>query len=216
MTDVDHIYVEDCLETLRRINKGEVQYVFTIPPDFEELGMHPIKDEGEYAEYICRILERCGRICPVVTVGITDRKCESRIAPKHWHFMDLFRRIGWGLVAHKIWMRSDKINLYRINYTHVMSFAARKPKQNWPKEFRYDVFTDTMDANERFAHGAYAVPVSLVTKHLLNFTQPGDVVYDPFTGSGTTALACLDNNRHYIGSEIIPEIAAIAEKRLQR
>jgi len=40
------------------------------------------------------------------------------------------------------------------------------------------------------------------------------VVLDPFIGSGTTAIACKNLNRHYIGFEINPEYCTYAEERL--
>lgn len=43
----------------------------------------------------------------------------------------------------------------------------------------------------------------------------GAVVLDPFLGSGTTALAARNLKRHFIGIEINPEYAAIAQRRLQ-
>lgn len=46
------------------------------------------------------------------------------------------------------------------------------------------------------------------------FTQPGDMVMDPFLGSGTTARAALDLARHYIGIEINPEYVQLAHSRL--
>ena len=48
------------------------------------------------------------------------------------------------------------------------------------------------------------------------FTLEGDVVLDPFMGSGTTGIACLDNNRHFIGVDISPEYAAFARDRLSQ
>jgi DNA modification methylase len=41
------------------------------------------------------------------------------------------------------------------------------------------------------------------------------VVFDPFTGSGTTAVVAMKNNRHYIGTELNPEYVKIAEERIK-
>ena len=49
---------------------------------------------------------------------------------------------------------------------------------------------------------------------LLRITRPGDVVFDPFMGSGTTGVACLQNNRGFIGCEVNSEYFKIAEKRM--
>ena len=46
--------------------------------------------------------------------------------------------------------------------------------------------------------------------------KEGDLVLDPFSGSGTTALASKQLNRKYIGFEKIPEYVDIANKRLQQ
>jgi DNA modification methylase len=53
-------------------------------------------------------------------------------------------------------------------------------------------------------------PVSLPTWFIKLFTQEGDVVLDPFVGSGTTALACIKHDRHYIGAEATKEYYEVA------
>jgi DNA modification methylase len=46
------------------------------------------------------------------------------------------------------------------------------------------------------------------------FTKEGGVVLDPFMGSGTTAIACIDTKRNYIGVELNSEYVSITEKRI--
>lgn len=48
-----------------------------------------------------------------------------------------------------------------------------------------------------------AFPISLPAWFIKLFTEEGDVVLDPFIGSGTTALACIELNRHYVGIELM-------------
>jgi len=57
-------------------------------------------------------------------------------------------------------------------------------------------------------------PVALVETLLLNSTSPGDIVLDPFLGSGSTAIAAVKNGRDFVGIEINPEFKALAESRL--
>ena len=45
-------------------------------------------------------------------------------------------------------------------------------------------------------------PKKLVIDHIISWSNEGDTIYDPFMGSGTTALACKDTKRNYLGSEI--------------
>ena len=49
---------------------------------------------------------------------------------------------------------------------------------------------------------------------LENYTSPGDTILDPFMGSGTTGVACVQTGRNFIGIEIDPTYYAIAEKRI--
>lgn len=64
------------------------------------------------------------------------------------------------------------------------------------------------------SHGA-TFPEELVEKILTNFSREGDVVYDPFMGTGTTAVVCKRMGRRYIGSELLPHYVEIANERVR-
>jgi site-specific DNA-methyltransferase (adenine-specific)/modification methylase len=64
-------------------------------------------------------------------------------------------------------------------------------------------------------HGA-CFSIDLAKKAILNFTKEGDTVLDPFTGSGTTNVACKETNRNCIGIELSKEYCEIATKRLEQ
>ncbi len=57
-------------------------------------------------------------------------------------------------------------------------------------------------------------PVKLIRRLLMPFSNSGDIILDPFLGSGTTAVACIETGRRFIGIEINPEYVKIAEKRI--
>ena len=57
-------------------------------------------------------------------------------------------------------------------------------------------------------------PEQLANDHILSWSNEGDLVYDCFMGSGTTAKMALVNKRNYIGSEISREYCEIAENRV--
>ena len=57
-------------------------------------------------------------------------------------------------------------------------------------------------------------PEKLAQDHILSWSNEGDIVLDPFMGSGTTAKMALLNNRNYVGFEISPEYCEIAIKRI--
>jgi len=58
-------------------------------------------------------------------------------------------------------------------------------------------------------------PVALPSWFIKLFTQEGDIVLDPFIGSGTTAVACAQLNRKYIGIEIKEEYCKLATERMK-
>ena len=66
---------------------------------------------------------------------------------------------------------------------------------------------------DKFTHPTIK-PIQCVKNHLLNLTKENDIVLDPFSGSGTTCVACKELNRKFIGIEIEPEYHKISMDRL--
>lgn len=58
-------------------------------------------------------------------------------------------------------------------------------------------------------------PVSVMKKLVLDFTNSGDTILDPFMGSGTTGVACVETGRNFIGIEIDEGYFEIAKKRIE-
>lgn len=67
---------------------------------------------------------------------------------------------------------------------------------------------------ERTAHPAQ-FPIALIDRVIKASSNPNDVVFDPFLGSGTSAIVALDNNRKFIGIEIDERYCEMAVKRIQ-
>jgi len=58
-------------------------------------------------------------------------------------------------------------------------------------------------------------PVALIQHLMTLFTKEGALILDPFMGSGTTALACIESNRRYMGFDINEEYIKITERRIK-
>lgn len=58
-------------------------------------------------------------------------------------------------------------------------------------------------------------PLELMLEQIADFTDPNDVVLDPFCGSGTTGVACLRLGRRFIGMELNAKYAAVSRERLE-
>ena len=76
-----------------------------------------------------------------------------------------------------------------------------------------DNIWDCAIAQNKTEHPA-VFPEKLVSDHILSWSNEGDIVYDPFMGSGTTAIAAKKLNRNFLGSEISQEYCALAKSRL--
>jgi len=105
--------------------------------------------------------------------------------------------------------RQKGADLMEINIKK--SVRSHKIKGNiW----RYSTgFNKSTNDNIAFKHPAI-FPEKLVNDHIISWSNKGDLVYDPFMGSGTTAKMCIANNRDWVGSEISPEYCDIIKKRI--
>ncbi len=68
---------------------------------------------------------------------------------------------------------------------------------------------------EKTAHPCQ-FPVGLVSRLVRALSNPGDLVFDPFTGSGTTAVAALSEGRRFVGTEVAQKYVKIALSRIDR
>lgn len=66
-----------------------------------------------------------------------------------------------------------------------------------------------------FAHPAI-YPEQLANDHIISWSNEGDLIYDCFSGSGTTAKMAILNNRNFIGSEISKEYCKISDRRIKQ
>jgi site-specific DNA-methyltransferase (adenine-specific) len=81
-------------------------------------------------------------------------------------------------------------------------------------EWTKSVWSFTPESAKKIGHPA-PFPVELPYRLIQLYTYTGDVVFDPFMGSGTTALAALQAGRHYLGCEIDPAYVQLAQQRIE-
>lgn len=187
-------------------------YVFTSPPDFDEVGS--TVDLTAYQTFLSELFALFRPRLGLITVAFTDRKHRSTIVPKHLALYHAMTDLGYTLRSHKIWVKSDKINLFRLTYGNVMTFSTgvwRAARQSQDASFAPDVWNDGYGHYEQYTYG---MPVMVPVRCIRNYTPPESIVYDPFMGSGTTAIAARDTGRCYLGTELDPTVHALAETRL--
>jgi DNA modification methylase len=69
------------------------------------------------------------------------------------------------------------------------------------------------DGNDQGFHPTQK-PVALMKYLIETYTNEGDLVVDPFIGSGTLAVACIETNRRFIGIELSSDYCEIARRRV--
>ena len=79
----------------------------------------------------------------------------------------------------------------------------------------WEYATGMCSSSDRTSHPA-PFPEALARDHILSWSNEGDIVLDPFSGSGTTAKMAKLNGRRWIGLEINKEYCEIAEHRLSQ
>jgi site-specific DNA-methyltransferase (adenine-specific) len=82
-------------------------------------------------------------------------------------------------------------------------------------EFSKSVWAFPSESARRIGHPA-PFPITLPYRLIQLYTYEGDVVLDPFCGSGTTCLAAIKTGRHYVGYDNQPDYVKLADKRIQQ
>lgn len=81
------------------------------------------------------------------------------------------------------------------------------------KPLKKDVIATSVESLKNCPHPAI-YPVKIVDEFIKLLTQKGDIILDPFVGSGSTAVSAFQNERIYIGFDISEEYCLYAQKRL--
>lgn len=115
----------------------------------------------------------------------------------------------------------------RINSHNTFRHQDNKTKQFHGKgrpvkkeKYRENIWSytvgNTASSSDKIASQHPAIfPEKLAEDHIISWSNPGDIVLDPFMGSGTTAKMAALNGRSFIGFEVSDEYVVIAEKRLK-
>ena len=187
MLELNKVYCGDCLEIMKQIPDKSIDLVLTDPP-------YPDHYTEEY-KYFNGILN-----------VFKNYSCKQLI---FWTAKSSF---PLNYTAIHIW---DKKCGCGSEYE--MIFERNGGEQY--KVFRYYLINSTVAAqytNDTFTGHKSQKPIHLISDLIQKYSKEGDTVLDPFLGSGTTAVACEQLNRKWIGIEISPEYCAIARERIAR
>jgi site-specific DNA-methyltransferase (adenine-specific) len=173
--------------------------------------------ELEYQNWQIEIMNECYRIIKPTGSIFYQHKIRNW-ARKGSHPMEWLCKVDAQFYQEIVWHRKSTMAMderYLFNTTErIYWFCKDKPnvyKHQVDDNYRSDVWAITPEKQQ--GHPA-PFPEQLVENCLLLTTQKGDIVYDPFAGSGTTLVVADKHNRNSIGTEIDPTYINIANKRL--
>lgn len=207
------IYTGNALDLIKKLD-NRPHLIIMSPPDLAETDY----TLEEYRSFLNTIYNECINKLDIngVLVSITtDRKMKGKIYTKH---MDIINAISKkaDLFFYKIWIKSLKANLFILNYSHIIGFRKTKKNiNNKIKEFYPDAWLIERDKVSGYKTKD-SFPSELVRRLVLNFTNEGSLVLDPFVGSGKSARIAKELKRKYIGFELDEENAKIAENHIAR
>jgi site-specific DNA-methyltransferase (adenine-specific) len=226
MIELDKIYNEDCLDGMKKIPDGSVDCIITSPPYNVGLSYNEYNDSKEYSDYLAwmtnifnvcyRVLAADGRMC----INIGDGKNGS--IPTHSDFIQICKSIGFNVMTIIVWNKnttsrrtawgsfmSASCPSFPRNFEYILVFSKNKKllskgestisKDDFIK-WSNGMWTFNTEKLSQVGHPA-AFPIELPTRLLRMLTYKDAIVLDMFMGSGTTAIACIKEKRHFIGFE---------------
>jgi len=128
---------------------------------------------------------------------------------------------GWVLRNKIIWEKPNPVPSYSPDrrypvYEYIFHFVkSRKYYFDLDTAKKINHHRDIVrNGIEPFGKHQASYPLSLIAPFIVTTSQKGDVILDPFMGSGTTAIAAIELDRKYIGFEINKDFCKEAEKRI--
>ena len=239
---INTILNEDCLDTMSRLPDNFIDLTVTSPPydNLREYNGYSFDFEP-----IARELLRVTKPDGILVWVVGDSTITGSESGTSFRQALYFKEIGFKLHDTMIYEKNSPAyparrdgNRYTQIFEYMFVFAKGKVANNrlicdkpnkWAgyKDFSGKLKNPVPDFSPRNNIWKYTTsfngvshpapfPEGLAHDHILSWSNEGDLVYDPFMGSGTTAYVAKKLNRNYLGSEISQEYCQLIEERLAK
>lgn len=208
MNTYNRIIHGDCIEQLQSLPDRSIDLVVTDPP------------------YLVNYRDRNGRRilnddCPERVISCFPevyralRQDTLCVCFYGWGSVDLFFRAwkdaGFRPVGHIVWSKNYASGTGFLDRCHEQAYLLAKGRPPMPTQPLKDVQPWEYSGNK--AHPTEKA-ISVIQPLIRAFSQPDDLVLDPFAGSGSTCVAAALSGRHYLGIELESEYCKLARRRL--
>lgn len=204
----DVVIPGDCTAILKTLPSESVDFILTDPPYF--VGYKDRSGRGiRNDRHPDQVLEAFRDLCRVLK---PNRLCVSFYGWKHVDaFAAIWKRVDLRPVGHIVFPKSYVSGQKFLSYAHECAYLLAKGKPAPPDKPISDVLRWHYTGN----HGHPSEKAVDTVKPIIQaFTEAGDLVLDPFAGSGSTLVAAALLGRHYIGIELEQEYCDLARRRL--
>ena len=224
MESINKIYNMDCIEGMRQMPDKSVDLVVTDPPYLIETSgagiykqdnkqyvkeLNEMKDgfSREILDELCRIMKKINiyffcsqkQIIPLIDYFVKEKNC------------------NWNLLT---WHKSNPVpacgNKYLTDTEFILFFREKGVKIYGEYKSKFTYYVTPLNQKDKKVYGHPTIkPLDMVSNFIINSSKEGDIVFDPFMGSGTTAVAAMKCNRNFLGYELNPDYYEICNKRIK-
>lgn len=225
--DQNKIYCGDAIELIRQLEDNSVDLVVTSPPYYNSqhkyqrgTGFHYTCDIGEplYVIYdVMELIKSKLKEDGIVCLNLGFSYGETGVMRPFDIVNRIRNKLGYFVNDVIIWHKPNPIpmqNRLTNAFEYIFVLSKHPIGKYQTKEYTHNVWKMPI-AKSGEGHSA-TYPEELSDNCIKHFSKEGDLVVDPFIGSGTTAKSCVKMKRQYVGFDINPEYVELANKKLQQ
>jgi DNA modification methylase len=222
--ELNKIYNMDCLKGMREMPDNCVDLVVTDPPYVIETsgaGIYKQTDKQyvkelndmkngfstEVLDELCRIMKKINiyffcsqkQIIPLLDYFVKGKKCNWNLLT--WHKVNPVPACG---------------NKYLTDTEFILFFREKGVKIYGTFNTKFTYYVTPLNRTDKKKYGHPTIkPINIVNNLIVNSSLENGIVFDPFLGSGTTAVAAIECGRNFIGYELNPDYYEICNKRIE-
>ena len=219
-----YFYNEDCMEIMKHLQDNIFDLVVTDPPYeiatrgagiykqddkkyVQELDVMSNGFSEEVLDQLCRLMKKINiyifcsqkQIIPLLTYFVVNRGCNYNIIT--WHKTNPIPACG---------------NKYLTDTEYILFFREKGVRVYGTYETKKTWYATPLNQGDKKKYNHPTIkPVDILQNLIVNSSKEGEVVFDPFMGSGSTGVACKKTNRDFVGIEIDKTYYDIAVERIE-